>query len=94
VNIIQVRARTEPVNIVSQPQESDMAALIEVCANVAPQSWTASWAEVWYTDFSGISSAAWARSWRAVAYIPMMLFEHAEHEGVDVFGSAKPRGRE
>ena len=42
---IQVRGNMKPENIVGQPQESEMAALMEVTANAAPQSWTAIWAE-------------------------------------------------
>lgn len=84
----------ELVNIIGELWESDMAALIEVCANAAPQSWTASWAETVYAVFSPVNKAAWGRFWRAAAYIPMILFEHAEHEGVDVAGSGIPRGKE
>jgi hypothetical protein len=35
----------KPVNIIGRPQENEVAALIEVRAKAAPQSWTANWAE-------------------------------------------------
>ena len=56
-------------------------------------TWT--WAESWYELLNPINSFAWDESWRAVAYTPMTLFEHAEQpeDGLDVFGSGIPRRR-
>lgn len=89
-----MQVKTKPINIIRQPQESDIAALAIVFANPAPQNWAAISAETVYALFSAVNSFACEGSWRLVAYIPMRVFEHAEHEGVLVFGSGIPRGKE
>jgi len=65
-----------------------------VTANDEPQNWAATWAETSYEVFNPVNSFAWDGSWSAVAYIPMTLFEHAEQDGLDEFGSGIPSGRE
>ena len=67
---------------------------MEVSANAEPQNCAAIWAEISYELFNPDNSFAWVASWRAVAYIAMMLLEHAEQDGLDEFGSGIPSGSE
>ena len=67
---------------------------MEVNANDEPQNWAATWAEAAYELFNPVNSFAWDGSWRAEEYIPMMLFEHAEQDGMAELGTGIPSGSE
>jgi hypothetical protein len=76
-----------------RPKVGSASLATDVCAKLAPQYWTVSFAVGSYVAERPVSNGSRVGSFSADAKTPITLLEHCEHVGTVELGTAIPSGR-